>query len=43
MINIAREFYESLNIPYRVVEIVSGAFNDAAARKFDLEGWFPGS
>lgn len=43
MINIAREFYESLNIPYRVVEIVSSAFNDAAARKFDLEGWFPGS
>lgn len=43
MINIAREFYQSLGISYRVVDIVSGALNDAAARKFDLEGWFPGS
>ena len=36
-------FYKSLGIPYRVVNIVSGALNDAAAKKFDLEAWFPGS
>ncbi|KAL3906852.1 MAG: hypothetical protein SGPRY_010392, partial [Prymnesium sp.] len=30
-------------IPYRVVNIVSGALNDAAAKKYDLEAWFPGS
>ena len=27
----------------RVVNIVSGALNNAAAKKSDLEGWFPGS
>ncbi|KAH0574092.1 Seryl-tRNA synthetase [Spironucleus salmonicida] len=43
MISLSMEFYDSLNIPYRVVDIVSGALNDAACRKFDLEGWFPAS
>ena len=42
MINNSREFYESLNLPYRVVNIVSGALNNASAKKYDLEGWFPG-
>ena len=41
MIGIAEEFYKSLGVPYRVVEIVSGAFNNAAAKKYDLEAWFP--
>lgn len=31
-----------MKLPYRVVEIVSGALNDAAAKKYDLEAWFPG-
>jgi seryl-tRNA synthetase len=43
MINNSEEFYQSLNIPYRIVEIVSGALNNAAAKKYDLEAWFPGS
>ena len=38
-----KDFYKSLGIPYRVVNIVSGALNDAAAKKYDLEAWFPGS
>ncbi|KAF8819057.1 putative seryl-tRna synthetase, cytoplasmic [Cardiosporidium cionae] len=42
MIAIAEEFYQSLDIPYRIVSIVSGALNDAAAKKYDLEAWFPG-
>jgi seryl-tRNA synthetase len=42
MLRIAEKFYQALEIPYRVVDIVSGALNDAAARKYDLEGWFPG-
>ena len=33
---------EALEIPYRTVSIVSGALNDAAAKKYDLEAWFPG-
>ncbi|EKX49677.1 hypothetical protein GUITHDRAFT_67599 [Guillardia theta CCMP2712] len=43
MIGTSEEFYKSLGIPYRVVAIVSGALNDAAAKKYDLEAWFPGS
>jgi len=42
MINMAEEFYQSLGIPYRTVAIVSGELNNAAAKKYDLEGWFPG-
>ena len=34
-------FYKSLGLPYQVVAIVSGALNNAAAKKFDLEAWFP--
>jgi seryl-tRNA synthetase len=41
MVEVAREFYESLEIPYRVVNIVSGALNNAASIKYDLEAWFP--
>ncbi|EZG60246.1 seryl-tRNA synthetase [Gregarina niphandrodes] len=41
MIAASEEFYQTLNLPYRVVAIVSGALNDAAARKYDLEAWFP--
>lgn len=37
----SRAFYENLGIPYRVVGIVTGALNNAAATKFDLEAWFP--
>ncbi|XP_050401833.2 serine--tRNA ligase, cytoplasmic [Patella vulgata] len=43
MINNAEEFTKSLGIPYRVVNIVSGELNNAAAKKLDLEAWFPGS
>lgn len=42
MLGIAEEFYQSLNLPYRVVNIVSAELNDAAAKKYDLEAWFPG-
>jgi seryl-tRNA synthetase len=41
MIGNCEEFYQSLNLPYRVVNIVSGELNNAAAKKFDLEAWFP--
>merc|ERR1739844_808722 len=43
MINNAEEFNKSLGIPFRVVCIVSGELNNAAAKKLDLEAWFPGS
>ncbi|CEP24040.1 SES1 [Cyberlindnera jadinii] len=41
MINLSEEFYKSLGLPYRVVAIVSGELNNAAAKKYDLEAWFP--
>lgn len=43
MINNSKDFYKSLGIPFHVVNIVSGELNDAAAKKYDLEAWFPGS
>jgi seryl-tRNA synthetase len=41
MVAAAEDFYKALGIPYRVVCIVSGELNNAAAIKYDLEGWFP--
>lgn len=41
MIEASEAFYQSLGLPYRVVAIVSGALNLAAAMKYDLEAWFP--
>lgn len=41
MIGIAEEFYQALGLSYRVINIVSGALNNAAAKKYDLEAWFP--
>lgn len=43
MIANAESFNQILGIPYRVVNIVSGALNNAAAKKLDLEAWFAGS
>lgn len=42
MIGAAEEFYQGLGIAYRIVNICSGALNNAASKKFDLEAWFPG-
>ncbi|KAF7680963.1 Serine--tRNA ligase [Astathelohania contejeani] len=41
MIRYCQEFYESLDISYNVVSIVSGEMNDAASIKYDLEAFFP--
>lgn len=38
---VSEEFYQSLGLPYQVVAIVSGALNNAASKKYDLEAWFP--
>ncbi|WCJ40044.1 Serine--tRNA ligase cytoplasmic [Euphorbia peplus] len=43
MIKNSEEFYQALKLPYQVVSVVSGALNDAAAKKYDLEAWFPAS
>jgi len=41
MLKNSEEFYQSLNLSYHVIVIVSGALNDAASKKYDLEAWFP--
>lgn len=41
MVGTSEKFLQSLGLPYRVVTIVSGALNNAAAKKFDIEAWFP--
>ncbi|CAG8946270.1 unnamed protein product [Penicillium salamii] len=41
MMSNSEEFYKSLGLPYQIVAIVSGALNNAAAKKYDLEAWFP--
>ncbi|MGV9172743.1 MAG: serine--tRNA ligase [Promethearchaeia archaeon] len=43
LINNAEELYKKLGLPYRIVNIASGDLNDNAAKKYDLEAWFPGS
>ncbi|HUX98801.1 MAG TPA: serine--tRNA ligase [Candidatus Deferrimicrobium sp.] len=41
MIKISEELFQKLELPYRIVNIASGEMNDNAAKKYDLEGWFP--
>ncbi len=41
LIQNAEELYQQLEIPYRIVNIASGEMNDNAAKKYDLEAWFP--
>eukprot|EP01128_Nolandella_sp_AFSM9_P008678 TRINITY_DN5367_c0_g1_i1.p1 TRINITY_DN5367_c0_g1~~TRINITY_DN5367_c0_g1_i1.p1 ORF type:complete len:477 (+),score=181.56 TRINITY_DN5367_c0_g1_i1:45-1433(+) len=41
LIATSEEFYQSLEMPFRVVAIVSKELNNAAAKKYDLEAWFP--
>ncbi|MBN2095723.1 MAG: serine--tRNA ligase [Candidatus Aenigmarchaeota archaeon] len=37
----AEKIYQALELPYRIVNIASGDMNDNAAKKYDLEAWFP--
>jgi len=41
MIGNAEDFCQALELPYQVICIVSGALNNAAAKKWDIEAWFP--
>ncbi|MFP3130555.1 MAG: serine--tRNA ligase [Nitrososphaeria archaeon] len=42
LIKNAEEFFQSLGIPYRVVNVCSGELGAPAAKKYDLEVWLPG-
>lgn len=41
-LELEEEFWASLGIPYRVLEMCTGDLGSQAARKFDLEAWMPG-
>ncbi len=36
------ELVRALEIPYRVVNVAAGDLGDSAAKKYDIEAWFPG-
>jgi seryl-tRNA synthetase len=36
------EFIQALGIPYRIVNVCTGDIGTVAAKKYDLEFWFPG-
>jgi seryl-tRNA synthetase len=36
------DFFQSLKIPYRVVNVCTGDLGKVAAKKYDLEAWLPG-
>ena len=42
LITNAEEFFQSLGIPYRMVNVCSGDLGTVAAKKYDLEAWLPG-
>lgn len=41
LITNAESLFKGLELPYRIVNIASGELNDNAAKKYDLEVWFP--
>lgn len=42
LIKNAEDFFQSLKLPYRVVNVCSGDLGTVAAKKYDLEVWLPG-
>ncbi len=36
-----RQFLDSLEVPYRVIDVASGDLGASAARKYDCEAWIP--
>jgi seryl-tRNA synthetase len=41
MQKITEQFFKSLEIPFRVIEICSGDLGDKFSRQYDIEAWFP--
>jgi seryl-tRNA synthetase len=41
LLAIEEELVESLGLPYRVVNVAAGDLGDPAAKKYDIEAWFP--
>jgi seryl-tRNA synthetase len=41
LLSIEEEIVSGLNLPYRVVNVAAGDLGSSAAKKFDIEAWFP--
>ncbi|HSM01840.1 MAG TPA: serine--tRNA ligase [Acidimicrobiia bacterium] len=42
LLAIEESMVQELEIPYRVVTVATGDLGDSAAKKYDIEAWFPG-
>lgn len=42
LVELQESLWQSLGLPYRVVDIAAGDLGDPAARKYDIETWLPG-
>ena len=41
MLKITEDFFKSLKIPFRVIEICSGDLGAKFSKQYDIEAWFP--
>ena len=41
ILNNAKNIFEKLEIPFRVIDVCTGDIGTVAARKFDIEAWMP--
>jgi seryl-tRNA synthetase len=42
LLGIEEELVQELELPYRVLDIAAGDLGSSAAKKYDIEAWFPG-
>jgi seryl-tRNA synthetase len=42
LLQVEEELVQELGIPYRVVNVAAGDLGASAAKKYDIEAWFPG-
>jgi seryl-tRNA synthetase len=42
LLEIEEELVQELELPYRVVNVAAGDLGTSAAKKYDIEAWFPG-
>ena len=42
LLDIEEELVQALELPYRVVNVAAGDLGASAAKKYDIEAWFPG-
>jgi seryl-tRNA synthetase len=42
LLTVEEELVQELGIPYRIVNVAAGDLGPSAAKKYDIEAWFPG-